>query len=97
MAVLQLVTFRAQPNVTTDEMLAINERFQQEVAPTLPGLERREATLSDDGQWLLVLRYSSMDDAMAGPGRDTSPVAMEFMSKIDMSTMSASFHPVISE
>lgn len=97
MAVLQIVRFRTRPEVPEEEMLEINDRFQREVAPGLPGLERREATLSDDGQWLLVLRYSSMDDAMAGPGRDTSPVAMEFMSKIDMSTMSASFHPVISE
>jgi hypothetical protein len=97
MAVLQLVRFRAKPEIDEKEMSAVNERFQREVAPTLPGLERREATVTDDGQWLLVLRYASMEDATAGPGRDTSPVAMEFMSKIDMSTMSASFHPVVSD
>jgi hypothetical protein len=97
MAVLQLVRFRAKSDVTTDEMLAVNERFQREVAPTLQGLERREATVSDDGEWLLVLRYATMEDATAGPGRDTSPVAMEFMTKIDMSSMSASFHPIVSD
>jgi hypothetical protein len=97
MAVLQIVRFRAKGDVTTDEMVSVNERFQRDVAPTLPGLERREATLTGDGEWLLVLRYSSMEDATAGPSRDTSPVAMEFMSKIDMSSMSASFHPIVSE
>jgi len=97
MAVLQLVRFRAKSEVTTDEMLAVNEQFQREVAPTLQGLERREATVSDDGEWLLVLRYATMEDATAGPGRDTSPVAMEFMTKIDMSSMSASFHPIVSD
>jgi len=97
MAVLQIVRFKAKSDVTTDEMIALNERFQREVAPTLQGLERREATLTADGDWVLVLRYSTMEDATAGPGRDTSPVAMEFMTKIDMSSMSASFHPIVSE
>lgn len=97
MAVLQIVRFRAKPEVTDQEMLAINERFQNEVAPTLPGLERREATRNEDGDWVLVLRYADMDHAAGGAARDTSAVALEFMSKIDMSTMSASFHPVLSE
>jgi hypothetical protein len=97
MAVLQLVRFRAKDETDDNEMSAINERFQREVAPTLPGLERREATVNEEGEWLLVLRYSSLDDATAGPGRDMSPVAVEFMSKIDMSTMTASFHPIVSE
>lgn len=97
MAVLQIVRFRAKPDVTDQEMLAINQRFQREVAPTLPGLERREATRNEDGNWVLVLRYSDMDQAVGGPARDTSPIALEFMSKIDMSSMSASFHPIESE
>jgi hypothetical protein len=97
MAVLQIVRFRAKPEVTDEEMLAINERFQREVAPTLPGLERREATRSENGEWVLVLRYADMDHTAGGAARDTSPVAVEFMSKIDMSSMSASFHPVVSE
>lgn len=97
MAVLQIVRFRAKPEVTDEEMLDVNERFQREVAPTLPGLQRREATRSEDGDWVLVLRYADMDHAAGGAARDTSPVALEFMSKIDMSSMSASFQPVVSE
>jgi len=97
MTVLQIVRFRAKPDVTEEEMLAINDRFQREVAPTLPGLQRREATRTEDGEWVLVLRYADMDHAAGGAARDTSPIAMEFMSKIDMSSMSASFHPVVSE
>ncbi len=97
MAVLQLVRFRTQFEVNEDEMLALNERFQREVTPTLPGLQRREATLSEDGEWLLVLRYSDMEHATAGPRADTGPIAQEFMSKIDMATMSVSFVPVVSD
>jgi hypothetical protein len=97
MAVLQLVRFRQRHDVADEDMMAVNERFQREVTPTLPGLQRREATRSDDGEWLLVLRYADMDSATRGPQADTGPIAQEFMSKIDMSTMSASFHPVVSE
>ena len=97
MAVLQIVRFRAKPEVSDEEMLQVNERFQREVAPSLPGLERREAPRPDSGDWVLVLRYADMDHAAGGAARDTSPVAMEFMSKIDMATLSASFHPVVSE
>jgi hypothetical protein len=78
-------------------MVAINEHFQREVAPTLAGLERREAILGQDGKWVLVLRYSDMEHATGGRARDTSEVAQEFMSKIDMTSMSASFHPIVSE
>jgi hypothetical protein len=95
MAVLQIVRFRAKPGVTDEDMLAINDQFQREVAPTLPGLERREATRTEDGDWVLVLRYADMDHATGGAARDTSPVALEFMSKIDMNSMSATFHPVV--
>ena len=96
MAVLQIVRFRAKADVSEAEMAAVNDRFQQEVAPTLPGLERRDATRTADGDWVLVLRYSDLDHAAGGQARDTSPVAQEFMSKIDLSSMSASFHPVVS-
>lgn len=97
MAVLQIVRFQTRPDVTDEEMLALNERFQREVVPTLPGLQRREATRGEDGEWVLVLRYDDLDHAAGGAARDTSPLAQEFMSKIDMSSMSASFHPVVSE
>lgn len=97
MAVLQIVRFRANSGVSDTEMEAINERFQREVAPSLLGLERREACRSEDGEWILVLRYVDMEHAKGGAGRDTSPVAHEFMTKIDMSSMSATFLPILSE
>lgn len=97
MAVLQIVRFRAKSEVGEQEMLDINEKFQRDVAPTLPGLERREASLTPDGEWVLVLRYVDMDHAKGGAARDVSAVAHEFMSKIDMSSMSASFMPIVSE
>ncbi|HKE98221.1 MAG TPA: hypothetical protein VKG45_04730 [Actinomycetes bacterium] len=97
MAVLQIVRFRPRSGVDGARMREVNERFQREVTPTLPGLERREGTVSEDGEWTLVLRYQDMDSATRGPQADTGPIAREFMSLIDMATMSATFHTVVSE
>ena len=44
MAALEIVRFRIKPGADQQEFEDLNERFQREVAPSLPGLERREAT-----------------------------------------------------
>ncbi|MCB9450938.1 MAG: hypothetical protein H6672_05830 [Anaerolineaceae bacterium] len=97
MATIQIVKFRLNNGVNESEFRALNERFQQEVAPNLPGLVRREATVGEDGEWLLVLRYTDMESAHKAGRSDTSDVSQKFMSFIDMSTMSATFYGVVSE
>ena len=97
MNVIQIVQFKLNAGVDEAAFRAINERFQQEVVPTLPGLMRREATVGEDGKWLLVLRYDTMENAHGGGKRDTSDLAQSFMSFIDMSTMSAEFFTIVSE
>ncbi len=96
MAVLQIVKFNINSDVNRDDFLALNKRFQDEVAPHLPGLERRESSVSDDGKVMLVLRYESMETATAGPKADAgNEVAQKFMTMVDMSTMSAEFYPIV--
>lgn len=97
MNVIQIVQFKLNAGVDETEFRAINERFQREIVPTLPGLLRREATVGANGEWLLVLRYDSMENAQGGAKKDTSELAHAFMSFIDMSTMSASFYTIVSE
>ena len=96
-AAIQIVHFRPKPEVAHDDMVAMNERFQREVAPLLPGLERREACVTDDGEWVLVLRYATMELATAPPADHGMEIAGLFMQMIDMSTMSASFQTVVSQ
>lgn len=57
MAVIEIVRFRLKDSADEDEFRTLNERFQQEVVPTLAGLERREASRAVDGEWILVPRY----------------------------------------
>ncbi len=97
MAVLQIVKFRANPDVDPAEFAAVNERFQREIAPILPNLERREAVVDGEGNWTLVLRYTDMEAATAPPADHGMEVAGAFMKMIDMSSMSVSFHTIVSE
>lgn len=97
MAVIEIVRFRTKTGVDEAEMAATNERFQREVVPNLPGLERREATRSDDGEWVLVLRYRDRESAERAMGADTSEVSGKLLAMIDMATLSASRSAVISQ
>ena len=97
MAVIEIVRFRSKAGVHEAELAGINERFQREVAPTLPGLERREATRTEDGEWVLILRYRDAESAARAMGADTSEVSGQLMSMIDMATMSLTRSTVVSE
>ncbi len=96
-AAIQIVRFHPKQEVAHDDVIAMNDRFQREVAPNLPGLQRREACVTADGEWVLVLRYSSMELATAPPADHGMEVAGAFMQMIDTSTMSVSFQTLVSE
>ncbi len=97
MAVIQIVRFRLAAGVDDAEFRALNERFQREVAPRLPGLTRREATRSAEGEWVLVLRYTDVDTAKQAGKSDKSDLSQRFMQMIDMTTMSANFTEIVSD
>ncbi len=96
MAVINIVKFRLQPGTDEKDFLAINDRFTKEVAPTLPGLERRESTKGKDGEFMIVLRYKDMESASRGPKADANnEVAAKFMSMLDKSSLSSAHYEVV--
>ena len=97
MAVIEIVRFRLKDGVDEGEFHQINERFQQEVVPTLPGLQRREATHSPEGEWLLVLRYADMESASRAMQSDSSEVSRALISFIDMGSMNFGRYEIVSE
>lgn len=97
MATIQIVRFRLNEGMDVNEFKALNERFQREVVPTLPGLVRREATVSAEGEWVLVLRYTDEESAHKAGRSDTSDISQKFMAFINMSAMSVQFLDIVSE
>ncbi|MEO8470504.1 MAG: hypothetical protein ABI573_12675 [Chloroflexota bacterium] len=96
MAVIEIVRFRLQDGADEGAFRALNERFQTEVAPNIAGLERREASVTEDGEWVLVLRYRDADSAARAMGSDTTDVSTQFISMLDMSTMSMARSEIVS-
>ncbi len=97
MAVIEIVRFRLRDGADEGAFRALNERFQHEVVPMIAGLERREATRTEDGEWVLVLRYQDADSAARAMGSDTSDVSGQFIAMLDMSTMSMARSEIVSE
>ncbi len=94
---IEIVRFRPLASAGEAELAEVNGRFQREVAPGLPGLERREASVTGDGEWVLVLRYRDAESAERAMGSDTSEVSGRLMSMIDMATLSVSRSEIVSE
>jgi len=88
MTVLEIVRFRALPGLSVEEVTAINARFNAEEVPRIPGLVRREASVDDAGNWVIAVRFDTMEHATAGPRPDPGPAARELLGAIDRSTMS---------
>ncbi len=97
MAVIEIVKFRLRDGADEGAFRALNERFQREVVPMIPGLQRREATRTEDGEWVLVLRYRDADSAARAMGSDTSEVSGQFIAMLDMATMSMARSEIVSE
>ncbi len=97
MAVIETVAFQLKEGTNTQEFEQLNQRFQQEIVPILPGLLRREATRNEKGEWLLVLRYKDMDSAAKAMQSDTSDLSQRFMGYIDMSSLKVDHYELISE
>lgn len=87
MAALHIVRFRLRADVNEGDFLAANEQFHQEAMTVLPGLERREVGRTEDGEWVLVLRYR--DAASAKQQRSPTEAGKRIMSLIDKSTLSS--------
>ena len=50
---------------TEADLLAASDRFQKEFANDQPGLIRRELVRKGDGEYLDIVQFRSMEDAMA--------------------------------
>ena len=50
---------------TEADLLAASDRFQKEFADAQPGLIRRELVRKSDGEYLDIVQFSGMEDAMA--------------------------------
>ncbi len=64
MPVLEMVLYRVQPGVTDDAVLAISDEIQRWLEQQ-PGYLRRELFMAESGEWLDIVYWATMADAVA--------------------------------
>jgi hypothetical protein len=70
---------------TEADLLAASDRFQEEFANAQPGLIRRELVRKGDGEYLDIVQFRSMEDAMAIIEKEKESAACHaFFSVMDM-------------
>jgi hypothetical protein len=80
---IEIVLFKSQPGVTDDQILAVADALQRDVAD-LPGFLRRRLLKGDDGQWLDMVDWASLEEArQASAIIMQRPSAQEFDALVD--------------
>jgi hypothetical protein len=97
MAVLEIVRFRTVADVSVEQMRAINTRFNEEETSRIPGLLRREAAVDDEGNWVVAVRFDTMEHAIGGPRPDRGAAASELLAAIDRSTFTVERFTIAAE
>ena len=86
--VIEMMTFRLLEGADEEGFRAADRKVQTEFAYHQPGLVRRTTARSEDGAWVVVDLWRSAEHADAcTAGWDDDPVAAEFMSFVDPSTV----------
>ncbi|MGH8865716.1 MAG: antibiotic biosynthesis monooxygenase family protein [Burkholderiales bacterium] len=88
-AVIEIVTFKLKQGVTTEEFRPLDKAVELQHVVKQPGFISRESAAGENGEWLVVVHWRSVEDAEASMASFSSaPAAAQFMSKLDTNTMS---------
>ena len=88
--VLEVTTFRLLPTVDTETFLTADKAVQTEVFPNTPGYLRRTTAQADDGEWLVVVLWSTEVDIDEFNARIlTNDVQLQFDELIDRASITS--------
>ena len=86
-ATVEVVFYTARPGVSDEQILAVSEALQRDVA-RCPGYIGRRLLKNEDGQWLDLVDWASLDAALAAADVIMErPAAREFMALVEPDTI----------
>lgn len=86
--VVEIITLRLGDGVEDTQFLAANQRVESEHVVRQPGFVSRQTARGDDGEWLVIVHWTSPDAADASMATFTSaPATQDFMASIDDSSL----------
>ncbi|MEM7306156.1 MAG: antibiotic biosynthesis monooxygenase [Planctomycetota bacterium] len=87
-AVIEIATFQLEPGVTEDEFRSVDRAVELEHVARQPGFLARESAAGDDGRWLVIVHWRSVEDADASMASfGSAPATAEFLARIQTDTM----------
>ncbi|MEM9217228.1 MAG: antibiotic biosynthesis monooxygenase family protein [Cyanobacteria bacterium P01_F01_bin.150] len=87
--IVEVATFTLKEGVTPDEFYAIDQAVEAQHVSQQPGFISRESAVNDDDEWLVIVRWGSIEDAEASMASfSDAPATADFMSKLEIDTMS---------
>lgn len=88
MSVIETVTFRLAADTDESVFLDADRRVQTEFTYHQPGLLRRTTARDQQGEWIIVVLWSSQDDAEAAARRaERDGTTAELMALVDGATV----------
>lgn len=85
--IIENATFKLVDGISTEEFLAIDARFQEDFAYQQKGFMRRTTARGDDGTWLVMNLWDSLESADAPKNTEHCMSVIEDMHRcIDFST-----------
>ncbi len=86
--VIEVVTLKLKPGVTVAEFKPVDHELGAQYVSKQPGFISRESAAADNGDWLVIVHWRSVQDADASmEAFERAPGAAAFMANIDASTM----------
>ena len=86
--VIETLSFRLADEVDENRFRQIDRQVQEEILPDKPGFLRRTTARNDDGEWIVVVLWSTEEEALAASAAtEGDPVMAAFSAALDIGTV----------
>lgn len=86
--VIEIATFSLKPGVTPEDFLPLDQAVEEQHVSRQPGFISRESGVTEDGEWLVIVHWRSVEDVDASMASFASaPAAAAFMANLQADTM----------
>ena len=96
-AVVEVVTLQLADGVTAEQFAPVDRAVEDEHVSRQPGFVSREVAAGDDGSWLVIVHWASIEEAQASMDSFASAsAAARFMEMIDTESMRMTRYDIVS-
>ncbi|MEM6327450.1 MAG: antibiotic biosynthesis monooxygenase [Bacteroidota bacterium] len=86
--VIEVATFTLASGITPEAFRPLDQAVEDEHVSRQPGFISRQSAASEDGEWLVIVHWRSVEDAEASMASFASaPAAEAFMAHLQADTM----------